>query len=208
MPSTDDQWTNDWNHRFLSGDTPWEEPQPTPVIGPLLRAYAPPPARVLEVGCGLGTNAIHLAQLGYDVIALDVAEEAILQAARRGRAAGVSVDFRAADFLSETLVAPTELACVFDKGCLHSFRSPLARLAFIQRVASVLRAGGLWLNISGSADNADAAEAHRMGYPRLTATELVCAAEPSFQLLELRRCHYGQSGDAHFLAWAGVFQRR
>ncbi|XKK38656.1 class I SAM-dependent methyltransferase [Nocardiopsis sp. ARC36] len=52
---------------------------------------------VLEIGCGLGDNAIHLARHGHRVVAVDVSPTAVAEAALRAREAGVSVDFRVED---------------------------------------------------------------------------------------------------------------
>src|SRR5437016_13465332 len=45
--------------------------------GALMSLLPPPPARVLECGCGTGWLAYFLAQRGYDVVATDVSPDAI-----------------------------------------------------------------------------------------------------------------------------------
>jgi SAM-dependent methyltransferase len=46
-------------------------------VGALLSLLPPPPARILECGCGTGWLAHFLAQRGYQVVATDVAPDAI-----------------------------------------------------------------------------------------------------------------------------------
>jgi SAM-dependent methyltransferase len=52
---------------------------------------------VLDVGCGLGDNAIYLASQGHQVTGIDSAPAAVEQARHRARQSGVDVDFAVAD---------------------------------------------------------------------------------------------------------------
>jgi SAM-dependent methyltransferase len=52
---------------------------------------------VLDIGCGLGDNAIYLASRGHSVTGLDGSPAAIDEARRRAAAAGVTVTFDVAD---------------------------------------------------------------------------------------------------------------
>lgn len=57
-------------------------------IAQLLALLPPPPARVLELGAGSGWTAEFLAKCGYEVLGLDIAEDLIAFARRRGSSAG------------------------------------------------------------------------------------------------------------------------
>ncbi|MFE2957835.1 class I SAM-dependent methyltransferase [Nocardia tengchongensis] len=75
---------------------PWDIGRPQPLLAALEEA-GHIRGEVLDIGCGPGDTAIHLAGLGYRVTGLDVAPTAIEQARQRAAQAGVSVTFEVAD---------------------------------------------------------------------------------------------------------------
>jgi 2-polyprenyl-6-hydroxyphenyl methylase/3-demethylubiquinone-9 3-methyltransferase len=66
-----------------SDDEPtWASSYLLPELLKILARDAPPPARVLEIGCGNGATARTLEKLGYDVTAIDPSASGIEQARR------------------------------------------------------------------------------------------------------------------------------
>jgi SAM-dependent methyltransferase len=55
------------------------------------------PGRALEVACGEGSDALHLASLGFDVVAVDVAPAAVEITAQRAASAGLKIRTLEAD---------------------------------------------------------------------------------------------------------------
>ena len=51
------------------------------------------PSRAIDLGCGTGSNAVFLAQRGFDVTGVDYSSAAIEKARERARAAGAPVKF-------------------------------------------------------------------------------------------------------------------
>ncbi len=89
--------------------------------------------RVLEVGCGIGTDTISFARAGARVIAVDLSERSLDVARRHAEVYGVEVGFYAADAerLSDTLpLEPYDL--VYSFGALHHTPHPERALTQIR----------------------------------------------------------------------------
>src|SRR5512146_1659371 len=66
-----------WNEYYASGNPPWDTGQPEPLLVEFVTSGGITPARTLEIGSGTGTNAIWLAERGYDVLGVDVSSLAV-----------------------------------------------------------------------------------------------------------------------------------
>jgi len=71
---SDEGLGSEWDDRFAAGEYP-RDPEPSPV----LCAYAPsiPDGRALDIAAGTGRNTVYLADVGYDVDALDASREGL-----------------------------------------------------------------------------------------------------------------------------------
>ena len=94
--------TNPWEQRYQTGDMPWEKGAPSPGLVDFLVAH--PELRrgtICVPGCGTGHDAREWARAGFRVYGYDLAPSAIRLADERTQAAGLTAQFRLADFLRD-----------------------------------------------------------------------------------------------------------
>ena len=83
-----------WNAKYEAGKYAGRR-HPSPLLAAWLDRL--PRGRALDVACGIGRNAIHLAAHGYAVDAMDISGVALARACERAAAAGVEVNWIEAD---------------------------------------------------------------------------------------------------------------
>lgn len=78
-------------------------------------------ARILDCACGIGTQAIGLAALGYDMTASDISEGELAEAKERAKKRNVEIRFEKADFcaLSETFDEKFDIIIAMDNALPH-----------------------------------------------------------------------------------------
>lgn len=122
---------------------PWDIGRAQPAMGALLAEY-PPEGPVLDVGCGSGDLAIHVARQGLPVLGVDFVEEAIAQALAKRDALAPEVaerlDFQVAGGLHPSQLG-IPLGAIVDSGFYHLFDPDLCD-RFIDDLARALRPGG------------------------------------------------------------------
>ena len=98
---------------------------------------------VLDIGCGLGDNAIYLAKNGHTVTGLDISPTALITAERRAHDAGVDIKFAVAD--STKLDGYTDaFDTVVDSGMFHCLEDDGKR-SYAAAVHRATRAGATLL---------------------------------------------------------------
>ncbi|MEW2086257.1 class I SAM-dependent methyltransferase [Streptomyces sp. NPDC005283] len=100
------------------------------------------PGRALDLGCGPGRNALHLASRGFQVDAVDLSPTAVDWAEERAREAGADIRFHRGDAFALTateLGGPYDL--IYDSGCFHHL-PPHRRISYLALLDRALAPGG------------------------------------------------------------------
>ncbi|MBN9615362.1 MAG: hypothetical protein BGO25_03145 [Acidobacteriales bacterium 59-55] len=189
-----------WNDSYASGQLPWDTGQPEPLLVDFVTSGAVTPCPVLEIGAGTGTNAIWMAERGFDVVGVDVSTLAVERA--QAKMAGHTLSCRFAEWDVLTKAPPDDsFQFVFDRGCFHVFDEPHERQHFAAQVAAALIPGGLWLSLIGSTEGPP----HEVGPPRRSAREVTLAIEAALEIVELRSAEFR---DHNTKAWLCLSRRR
>ena len=132
---------------------PWAHARPCPAMVAWLNAEAPclirPGARVAVVGCGLGNDAVLLAQRGYDVLAFDICPTAIDWAKR------LHPDHASSFIVADLFDLPAKMRHRFDLVVdVHTLQSlpPTCRTEMARGMASMVCHGGHLLAICRGRD--------------------------------------------------------
>jgi SAM-dependent methyltransferase len=96
------------------------------------------PRRALDVGCGAGRNAVHLASRGIAVTAFDSAPAAVAAARDRALAAGLEVDLSVRELQTGLPADDREIDLVLDVFVYKHQTDPDVRLAYRKELQRVL----------------------------------------------------------------------
>ena len=112
----------DWESRYRDGATGWERPGLHPLFVEWLEAGVLAPCRILVPGGGRSLEPLALAEAGFDVTVVDLAESAV--AAQRARLARLQVNARIvlADLLKWD--PPEPFDAIYDQTCLCALPPP------------------------------------------------------------------------------------
>jgi methyl halide transferase len=155
------------------------------------------PCRIVELGCGSGTNAIFLASQGFDVTAIDVAPTALGIADAKARKAGVGVRWLLADVLNLPDLGTFDL--IFDRGCYHNVRYANAA-GFVEAVRQLSHPGSRALIVS----------LNRAGPPGVLEQTMRDDFSASFDFVWLKESEIqtGPDGAQRRPSWSLMLQRK
>lgn len=192
----------EWNERYLEGNLPWDSRLPSQELKRVIEAGLLTPCRAIEVGCGTGTNAIYLAEGGFQVTGLDLSAKAIEIAQARAVGLKHQPDFLVADITRlPALAAPFDF--IFDRGCYHCLRlaDPAGYRAALERLSGP---GTRFLLLAGNAN-----EQTEQGPPRVHELEIRREFGDLFDISWIREFRFQDPGGAAGpLGWSCWMTRR
>jgi SAM-dependent methyltransferase len=194
---------NRFEERYKSGDMPWDIQRPDYNLVNTVKNFNIKPCKALDIGCGLGDNAIWLYQQGFKVAGIDFVEAAIAEAMRRAEKMKSQVPFYVLDFLTDK-VPGNPYSFVFDRGCFHSFDSDEERSTYAGNVHRLLEDKGLWLTLSGNYDDGRL----DVGPPKRKASQIIEAVEPWFRIRSLVSGKFDSNDPVPSMIWICLMEKR
>lgn len=128
-------------HLWYYRRPPWDTGLTPPELEEFVRQNRP--GRALDLGCGSGTNMIHLVKAGWQVTGVDFAWRAVRLARRRLEQAGIQAEVLLGDVTDLGDVRGL-FDLILDIGCYHSL-PPERRSLYQRNVERLLADGGTFL---------------------------------------------------------------
>jgi len=189
-----------FDDRYREGAPPWDIGAPQPEIV-RLEEEGKIVGEVLDLGCGTGENALHLASRGHRVVGIDGSPTAIDAARRKGAERGIEATFLVGDAL-ELRRLRRRFETVIDCGLFHVFTDE-ERQRYVESLGEVLASGGV-IHVLCFSD----AEPPGFGPRRVSEEELRGAFRGGFALTAIREARFASrihEGGAR--AWLASFTK-
>jgi SAM-dependent methyltransferase len=189
-----------WDASYQDGPAPWDIERPQQ---PFVRAAAEFAGPVLDVGCGTGENALHVAALGLPVLGVDVAETAVAMAQAKAAERGIEAEFAVADAFRLADLGRT-FGTVLDCGMFHTCDGD-ERAVYVASLASVTELDATLYLLCFSDEGAGT------GPHPVSRAELEAAFHPGsgwrIVTIEADRVHTRFHGDDGAPAWFAIIKR-
>lgn len=132
---------NYWNNRYQSEpvkEMAWFFEPLDPDFEDALKNAESDGKRILDLGSGPGTQAMRLAELGYEVVASDISQAALDQAQKKALQNNLKIQFIHDNILQSQL--SDSFYFIFDRGCFHVL-PPEKREIYVRTVSGLLDPG-------------------------------------------------------------------
>jgi SAM-dependent methyltransferase len=130
---------HDFDELYRTGSAPWDIGRPQAEVV-RLAAEGEIVGDVIDLGCGTGENALHLASLGRRVLGVDGSSVAVALAREKAAARGLQATFLVGDALHLRKAVPRRFETGIDCGLFHLFERD-ERRAYAHALTDVLSSG-------------------------------------------------------------------
>lgn len=193
----------DWEKRYRDKDTPWDTGVVSQELQNIINNCHIKPCKVLDVGCGTGTNSVYLASQGFQVTGVDASSFAIEQAWQKAKAANVSCLFKTVNLFDHPqLDGPFDF--IFDRGCFHILRKT-DEVQAVSLFKTNLRVSGLLLILAGNAN-----DPIKEGPPKVSEEEFHHAFDQDFEFVRFKEFNFDLHPDTNLkpLGWSVLLKRK
>ena len=135
-----------WENNYRSGRTGWDLGMPTPVFQRLAESGDFQPGKMLVICAGRGYDARMFASLGFEVTAVDFAEEAVQEMLALNEPE-TSLEVIQADLFDLPAFMNAEFDYVLEYTCFCAI-DPQRREEYINSVANLLKPGGIYIALA------------------------------------------------------------
>jgi SAM-dependent methyltransferase len=176
-----------WEERYRSGPTPWDTGiTPPEIVSFWAQGELPPTGLALDIGCGTATNTLYLANLGLNVIGMELSGLALDRAAARLHPYTERVKRRISLVQADVAQIPlrnAEAVYAMDVGCFHALPGQL-RHDYTNGLSKNLRTGAFYQlyafdRLPEDEDNPDARG--------LGPDEVEMRFGPTFEIVQIER---------------------
>jgi 2-polyprenyl-3-methyl-5-hydroxy-6-metoxy-1,4-benzoquinol methylase len=131
----------------------WTTTEPPKELVKLIESGKIKPCKAIDIGCGEGFYSIYLASKGFDVLGVDISENAIKYAKENAASRGVNVRFIAMDIANmEQLKEKFDF--VLEWAIMHHIMPPKSR-KYIEDIRKILKKGGKYLSVCFNENDSD-----------------------------------------------------
>lgn len=116
----------------------------------LVLEYVPDDARLLDIGCGAGRTSVPLAEMGLEVVGIDLSPAMVEVAREMAQACEVDIDFSAMDAMNLEFADASFDVALFSYNGLELLPGREGKLRVMSEVYRVLKPGGCFIFSSHS----------------------------------------------------------
>jgi len=123
----------------------WTKTEPPKKLRELIENKTILPCKAIDIACGEGNYSLYLASKGFDVLGIDISENAIKLAEKNASGKDLNIRFKVMD-IQELEKLDEKFDFVFELGLLHNLPRELLE-GYIEKVSKILNKDGKYVSV-------------------------------------------------------------